>query len=191
MLDQVNPPSLSCCSLLVSVAVVRCSLGTEGVIWLTLLCRCWSGREAGRSSVKQGSWTNDAPWLAFCFHSASFLLQPKTTNPGMALLPSCTPSLSLPHLWRPEKAATDKPGRIFSRNSISWLFNLILQNSEEQMLVTLTTRSVAFGYSIRANKLTSQVCYHFCCEIIFKLSVLKTVNTIIYNRSLKEVVKEI
>lgn len=81
-------------------------------------------REGSRQELSEAGITNQ--WCSL----ACFLLPTQDYQPRDG-----TPSLSLPHLWRPEKAAT---GRIFSRNSVSWLSNLILQNSEEQMLVTLT-----------------------------------------------------
>lgn len=143
--------------------------------------------------IREGSRDHEPkmlPGLLFASVQLASFLQPKTTNPGMALLPSCTPSLSLPHPWRPEeKAATYKPGTIFSRNSFSWHSDLILQNSEEQTLVTLATWSLAFGYSIRGQQTHKSNLLPFLLWNNIQTKCAKDSNTIlIYNRSL-EVVK--
>lgn len=155
---------------------------------------CYVTVDQGGKQAK-AQWSRDhepmlLPVLLFASAQLASFLQSKTTNPGMALL-SHTPSLSLPHPWRPEeKAATYKPGRIFSRNSFSGHSDLILHNSAEQTLVTLATWSLAFGYSIPGQQTHKSNMLPFLLWNNVQTKCAKDSNTIlIYNRSLEEVVK--
>lgn len=53
-----------------------------------------SGQEL-QQGLKQGSREYTAEWLSFCFCSAGFFRQPKTTSPGTALFRCPPPRLSL------------------------------------------------------------------------------------------------